>query len=339
MDSWFQANPGIRVLHRVQRAPAQQIHAVVIDLREPGVQIAATERSKRWSSVSEFAEEGEFAVAINGGFWDRRGKPVGLAVGQTPWTEAFDDDHIGFFAMRGGRAWISPPEATVTRLRGMHATVSGRPMLLRRGEVDGAALAEAQRARFRDPRTAVGVSKDGRRVFFVVADGRQERARGLTLYELAELFDELGAHHALNLDGGGSSTLFIKALGGVINVPSGSRLRQRLGLGPTPDRDGKVRGIERAVLNHLGVRARPLPESVTPSPSSLPSPGAPPPLAVGKPLPPILRIGVLREWLDPWTLGLAVCGVCLVAFLRRHQRRRRLRTAVRSFVRARESTA
>ena len=60
----------------------------------------------------------------------------------------------------------------------------------------------------RHPRTAVGIARGGRRLLLVVVDGRQKGySDGMTLRELAGLIRELGARDALNLDGGGSTTL------------------------------------------------------------------------------------------------------------------------------------
>lgn len=68
------------------------------------------------------------------------------------------------------------------------------------------------------PRSAVGVLKDGSWVF-VVVDGRQKHSEGFTMLELAEYMKELGCTGALNLDGGGSSTMVIHDE--VVNAPSG----------------------------------------------------------------------------------------------------------------------
>ncbi|MFG2710712.1 phosphodiester glycosidase family protein [Streptomyces goshikiensis] len=57
------------------------------------------------------------------------------------------------------------------------------------------------------PRTAVGFSRDGRRVRLVAVDGRQRDSGGLTLTGLGRMMRRLGAYEALNLDGGGSTTL------------------------------------------------------------------------------------------------------------------------------------
>jgi hypothetical protein len=59
-----------------------------------------------------------------------------------------------------------------------------------------------------NPRTAVGYTAAGE-VLMIVAEGRSSRSSGLTLSELADLFLQLGAREALNLDGGGSSQLRI----------------------------------------------------------------------------------------------------------------------------------
>ena len=73
----------------------------------------------------------------------------------------------------------------------------------------------------RHNRTAVGIREDGTVLLFV-ADGRFKQAEGLTLTELQQLLRWLGCRDALNLDGGGSTTMYLN-LGdyqGVINYPS-----------------------------------------------------------------------------------------------------------------------
>ncbi len=74
----------------------------------------------------------------------------------------------------------------------------------------------------RHPRTAVAFNDDY--VFFVVCDGRSDASRGMSAMELScFLIDELGATEALNLDGGGSSTMLVR--GEVVNRPSDGRER------------------------------------------------------------------------------------------------------------------
>lgn len=68
------------------------------------------------------------------------------------------------------------------------------------------------------PRTAAGRTRDGRLILMVV-DGRQLESRGASLTELASMMHDVGAVDALNLDGGGSSTLVVN--GTLVNRPTG----------------------------------------------------------------------------------------------------------------------
>lgn len=104
--------------------------------------------------------------------------------------------------------------------------VGGGPWLLRNGEV----LIDAPQQGFNDgftnnrhPRTAIGVTADGK-LLLVTVDGRQPMSGGMTLYELAQLMKHLGATDAINLDGGGSTTLAIRG-GLVVNSPSEGKQR------------------------------------------------------------------------------------------------------------------
>jgi hypothetical protein len=89
----------------------------------------------------------------------------------------------------------------------------GRPAGPHDPDVYGPGFAEA-----RHPRTAVGVRADGR-ALLVTVDGRQpELSVGMTIAEMAALLRELGAVEAINMDGGGSTTMVVK--GKVVNSPS-----------------------------------------------------------------------------------------------------------------------
>jgi hypothetical protein len=90
--------------------------------------------------------------------------------------------------------------------------VGGRPVLALRGEIQSWIDTSGQASfRARNPRTAVGVANDGRRLILAVIDGRQPPySDGTTLRETAEIMLALGARDALNLDGGGSSALVFR---------------------------------------------------------------------------------------------------------------------------------
>ena len=72
------------------------------------------------------------------------------------------------------------------------------------------------------PRTGVGITKDGR-IILVTVDGRfVDKAVGMPTTLFARLMDAFGAEHALNLDGGGSTTMWIEGLG-IVNHPCDDR--------------------------------------------------------------------------------------------------------------------
>src|SRR5689334_5707745 len=175
-DVWSDPNPGVRYLHRTTTIPCS-IHALVVDLAHPGVRIRATPYEERWQTVTEYAENARLAAAINGGFWGMMQHAKGMtAGGGQRWPDGEDDDETGFFAVtRGGRAWISPPEAEDDEVAGERVAeaVSGRPMIVRDGQLDNADLDAFPSANMRHPRTAVGVTRDGKKVILVVVDGRQ----------------------------------------------------------------------------------------------------------------------------------------------------------------------
>ena len=123
------------------------------------------------------------------------------------------------------------------------SAVSGKPVLLREGRIADSLPDSPQ-----DPRTAVAIDRTGRRMFWLMIDGRQPKySEGVTFAELAEICREVGGWDALALDGGGSSTLVARDANGeptVLNCPIH---------GKHPP------GVERPVANHLGMRIRPLP--------------------------------------------------------------------------------
>lgn len=76
----------------------------------------------------------------------------------------------------------------------------------------------------RHPRTAVGKTSDGTVLLFVV-DGRADESAGMSIPELQRVMRWLGCIDAINLDGGGSSTLFVRGqpFNGVVNYPSDNK--------------------------------------------------------------------------------------------------------------------
>lgn len=117
------------------------------------------------------------------------------------------------------------------------------PRLLAEGEPLSFAAFDLEYSQGRHPRTAVGLDARRRILWLVTVDGRQPAVSlGANLIELTAILQGLGAADAINLDGGGSTTM-------VVQSPTGP---QRLNV---PIHTG-ITGRERPVANHLGVKAQ-----------------------------------------------------------------------------------
>lgn len=98
--------------------------------------------------------------------------------------------------------------------------VAGVPQLIKNSKIDITWEQEKTTKSFvetRHPRTAVAKLKDGK-FLMITVDGRSESSGGIGLQDLAEFLLTLGATDAMNLDGGGSTTMFVD--GKVVNKPS-----------------------------------------------------------------------------------------------------------------------
>jgi exopolysaccharide biosynthesis protein len=101
-----------------------------------------------------------------------------------------------------------------------------------------------KRSRARHPRSAAGLSPDGRTLYLLVVDGRRLGSIGVTETELGVMLKRLGASEGLNFDGGGSSVLALRYGDGKVRPVN------------TPIHRG-IPGRERGVATCLGIRAEP----------------------------------------------------------------------------------
>jgi hypothetical protein len=253
---------GVTYERQVREKPRRVIlHIVTIDLNAPGVRFLVTPgdpakpRPLRARLTSQFAKEFGVQIAINGDFffpWHSKapwsyyphvGDPVEL--------EGYAASN-GTLYSSGGQRWKYPVlniskdnrvsfDLPVSRY---YNTISGDMLFLKAGQPQNSPASYHTEPQ---PRTAVAVDGTGRKLLLFVVDGRQPNySEGLTTAELAEVVREFGGDTALNLDGGGSTTLVVQnGRGGydVLNCPI----------------DNHIPGRERPVANHLGVFARPLP--------------------------------------------------------------------------------
>ena len=245
---------GVAYTRRIRAAPRPLVvHTITIDLTAPGIDFLVTptepgiEIAAR--TTSAFLHEFGAQVAINGSFFE----PFSARAPWDYYPRAGDRVRVNGLAISNSTAYSEPDEAwpmlciangrvTINRaLCPLDTTqaLAGNRMLVENG------LAIKHTDSSRHPRTAVALGGEGTKLWLVVIDGRQRRySEGVTLAELADIILELGAEMAINLDGGGSSTMVADGPRGpeVLNAPIHTGIRMR----------------QRPVGNHLGVYAQPL---------------------------------------------------------------------------------
>jgi hypothetical protein len=253
--------PGIKYAHVKADTPRPlNLNCLQVDTRTPGLSFVTTPRCDPWEenvtetvrkSTRQFMQEARaqgvpMVVAINADAW-------------TPWISATWDQptrpNVKGLAVSDG-VLVSPGSGTpsliirkngtlemaqteaATDISTIQTAVSGFAFVLMKGEVLPADAVL-------HPRTATGLSEDGRMLYLLTVDGRQAASGGVSYPELAGWLRHFGAYTGINMDGGGSTTMVWwdpQAEGpdkcSVLNVPVG---------------DGSTAGRERCNGNNLGV--------------------------------------------------------------------------------------
>lgn len=155
---------------------------------------------------------------VNGSFFSPRTRqPMDWLMVDRRWLSRVGRRPVLVVREDGSASIMAPRLAYASAL--VHA-IGGGPTLLSGGRL---ALSGWPRSMGgRAPRTAVGVDGDGS-VLLLTIDGRRRGSVGATIREEARYMAALGARAAINLDGGGSSTMVVRSE--VVNVPSGGSER------------------------------------------------------------------------------------------------------------------
>ena len=206
-----------------------------IDLRDKNLKFRSVGSETHRETTMETYQKNNAILAINGGYFTNDssvsliiedGEVVSTGTHKTP---------RGAFGFENGRpevTWTTPAPSgdfvfkwNAINQKGpsekwmASQAVGGGPVLVKNAKVQLNTSAEgfATNHTIRHPRSAIGY-KDAHTLIILVVDGRQEASAGVTLQELAEMMQQLGALAAVNLDGGGSSTMV--AANEIVNVPT-----------------------------------------------------------------------------------------------------------------------
>lgn len=243
--------PGITYQKEIKRSPRLMVfHIITINLREKGLSFLVTpgdpdkEFPVEAHTTSQFLDDYDLQLAVNGDgftpwysnnlldYYPHPGDPVdpiGFAASQgSVYSQSTDNEPI-LYISKTNRARFNNP------IGGVFNAISGNIMLLKNGSPVLDSGGEPQ------PRTAIALDKKSRQLIVVVVDGRQKGySEGATLEELVDVLISYGAYNAMNLDGGGSSTMVIEGSNGqpiLLNSPI----------------NNGIPGQQRPVANHLGV--------------------------------------------------------------------------------------
>ncbi len=230
-DTWSDPHPGVRRLHRT--LSNQNINVLVVDLCAPGVSVRATASGERQRTVSSFGALVGAQAAVNGDFFSYTDYSTnGPSRGNGGAWGGNDHGYVAPVQFGPNQVALPPHEGTGGVEAWAREVVSGHPTLLvggTRRDNNGDALCTA-----RHPRTALGLNAAKDKLYLMVVDGRATGRAGMTCDELIAQFQGLGVTDAVNLDGGGSSTMWVAGTG-VVNYPSD--------------------GNQRVVANHLAIKA------------------------------------------------------------------------------------
>ncbi len=245
--------PGIKLKSfKLENPRKLSIHAVRVDLSNPKIYLVTNTKDAAWGEYMPYPKNRkietkrmrvwEFAAAKR-----KEGHNIRLAVNASPWGPWGDPkvhhlyaNGVGLLVSNGevlamphGKKAKGVPALVVrdngeTDLvkftaddnpEGIKTAVSGFSFIL----TDGKLMKPDKPLH---PRTFYGLSKDKKILYIGVVDGRQpELSLGMTCHEGGQLMKYLGAYNAVNMDGGGSTTL-VTCKGGknkLINAPSDAK--------------------------------------------------------------------------------------------------------------------
>ena len=248
---WQEFTANIGYYHGKISAPLLEFWALRIDLNSPDTNIVvrggamAKDGSMRNTKVTSFVRRNGLIAGINAVPFDvismiegRHVKNSGIVVSGgeliSPVLPRFDA--LVFY--NDGRAEIvSQSEIDSDSIRGIENAIGGFRSILKNGQPEERTLNLTPR----HPRSAAGISANGRYLYLLVIDGRRKGSVGTTEMETALVLRALGSMDGINFDGGGSSAL-------VLRYPNG-----RIRAVNTPIHGG-IHRLERAVAGCIGIK-------------------------------------------------------------------------------------
>lgn len=202
-----------------------------INLIEVWMDSTDTELELAWvqdelKKTSVLAKENGGFAAINGSFFDMRAGGAVVFMKHRGDVISGGNPTRGTYTENGAIAWKpgEQPEILARPVDGwielpFETVLASGPLLMSDHSIQE--FSSDPFNQNRHPRTAVAVTDD-RRLLLVTVDGRSFQSYGMSIPELADFFRQMGARDALNLDGGGSTAMWIEGAteNGIVSYPS-----------------------------------------------------------------------------------------------------------------------
>lgn len=223
-EGWQLRAPGLLYRHE----PAQGLHALRVDLQQ--LRLRLSSELDKGLPLDARDDARAALAAFNAAFFDRNFRVRGLHASEgQAWPEPMSPQDSPLLACDAAQRCALQLEPPYALPAGTHTAAAGTPWLLRQGR-PRTAQDDARCAAFcarTHPRTALGLSADGRQLIVLLAEGRREGVPGLSLADTAAVLLRLGAHEAINLDGGGSSALLLDGVA-VMQRPANEPAQRRI---------------------------------------------------------------------------------------------------------------
>ena len=214
------------------------VNVLVVDQKKAKRRFALTAVEGKLRRTSQAALDSGAIVAINGSFYNTRPPYNSVCYLKINGEVIFErsgkmGDRDGGAVLIDDRGRVSveqgdPDDPQWVSTRTEPSIIGSGPMMLQDGQrID---MGTGAFVTLRHPRTAIGTS--GNKVYLVTVDGRSKgNSLGVNLNELANILKWLGAENALNLDGGGSTTMYIEGQpeNGIVNRPCDNQKFDRQG--------------------------------------------------------------------------------------------------------------
>lgn len=242
---------GVRLIHRVTTSPRLiDAHILEIDPAAPGIGFLTTPSNgaapgeTTAQTTRSFVTQHQLQLGVNGSFYayasGANTSILGLSASNGDVYSDFQSGHLSALNVSANNSAsiidsLTGLGSTHTPAVALYNAIGGNERIIANGVMTAGDASL-------HPRTGAGVTADGK-LLLVTVDGRNSgHSLGVTTIELAEILLGFGAVNAINLDGGGSTTMVIaNATPRVVNVPVGT---------------SDVPGSERSNGNNFGVYAQ-----------------------------------------------------------------------------------